>query len=83
MKQRTAATLASAVALVFAGAFPALGQQVTGTLGSPSATTTISGQQLPAPDPKFGGVIKERCATVEGVVGAARGAAQGCAQRAR
>src|SRR5262245_51239295 len=33
--------------------------QVTGTLGSPSATTTISGKQLPAPDPKFGGVINE------------------------
>ena len=34
-------------------------QQVTGTLGSPSATTTISGKQLPPPDPKFGGVIKD------------------------
>ena len=33
-------------------------QQVTGTLGSPSATTTISGKQLPAPEPRFGGVIK-------------------------
>ena len=33
-------------------------QQVTGTLGSPSATTAISNKQLPAPDPKFGGVIK-------------------------
>jgi arylsulfatase A-like enzyme len=33
--------------------------QTTGTPGSPDATTTISGQQLPAPDPKFGGVIKE------------------------
>jgi arylsulfatase len=33
-------------------------QQVTGTLGSPSATTTVSPKQLPAPDPKFGGVIK-------------------------
>ena len=31
--------------------------QVTGTLGSPNATTTIEGRQLPAPDPKFGGVI--------------------------
>jgi arylsulfatase A-like enzyme len=31
--------------------------QVTGELGSPSATTTISGKQLPPPDPKFGGVI--------------------------
>ena len=35
-----------------------LAQQVTGVLGSPSATTTISNKQLPAPDPKFGGVIK-------------------------
>ena len=32
---------------------------VTGELGSPSATTTIPGDQLPAPDPEFGGVIKE------------------------
>ena len=28
-------------------------------LGSPSATTTISGNQLPPPPPEFGGVIKE------------------------
>ena len=34
-------------------------QQVTGQLGSPSATTTIPGNQIPAPDPKFGGVIKD------------------------
>ncbi len=35
-------------------------QQVTGELGSPSATTTIDGKQLPAAaDPKFGGVIKD------------------------
>jgi arylsulfatase len=33
--------------------------QTTGTLGSPGATTTISGKQLPPPDPKFGGVIKD------------------------
>src|SRR5512139_3041979 len=33
-------------------------QQITGTPGSPDAATTISGKQLPAPDPKFGGVIK-------------------------
>jgi arylsulfatase len=33
--------------------------QVTGELGSPSATTTINGRQLPAPDPKFGGVIND------------------------
>ncbi len=44
-----------------AGAIPAavLAQQVTGTLGAPSATTTVSPAQLPAPDPKFGGVIKD------------------------
>jgi len=34
-------------------------QQITGTPGSPSATTTIPGTQLPAPDPKFGGMIKD------------------------
>ncbi len=33
--------------------------QTAGTPGSPSATTTIPGNQLPAPDPKFGGVIKD------------------------
>src|SRR5882762_955122 len=37
----------------------AMAQQVTGTPGSPSATTTIQGNQIPPPPPKFGGVIKE------------------------
>ena len=37
----------------------AVSQQITGTPGSPSATTTIDGQQLPPPDPNFGGVIKD------------------------
>ncbi len=36
--------------------------QVTGTLGSPDATTTIDGKQLPPPDPKFGGVIEDNAA---------------------
>src|SRR5215467_2433680 len=35
-------------------------QQITGKPGSPDATTTISGKQLPPPDPTFGGVIKEK-----------------------
>ena len=39
---------------------PAAAQEITGTPGSPSATTTISGKQLPPPDPKFGGVIREK-----------------------
>src|SRR5271154_4184115 len=38
---------------------PAPAQEITGTPGSPSATTTIDGEQLPAPPPKFGGVINE------------------------
>jgi len=37
-----------------------MAQEVTGELGSAHATTSISGKQLPAPDPKFGGTIKER-----------------------
>ena len=39
---------------------PASAQQVTGVPGSPSATTTLDGKQLPPSDPKFDGVIKER-----------------------
>jgi arylsulfatase len=38
---------------------PATAQQVTGVPGSPSATTTIDGKNLPPPPTKFGGVIKE------------------------
>jgi hypothetical protein len=38
---------------------PVAAQQVTGVLGSPSATTTLGGEQLPPPPPKFGGVINQ------------------------
>jgi len=50
-----------AVALIFflAAVAPAGAQEVTGTPGSASATTSIDGKQLPAPPPKFGGVIEE------------------------
>lgn len=37
----------------------AFAQQAYGVPGSPSATTTIDGKQLPAPEPAFGGVIKD------------------------
>jgi hypothetical protein len=47
----------TAAAAVFV-ALPAPAREITGTPGSPSATTTISGEQLPPP-PKFGGVINE------------------------
>ena len=36
--------------------------QTSGVIGSPDATTTIPGTQLPPPDPKFGGVINENAA---------------------
>ena len=36
--------------------------QVTGVLGSPEATTTIDGKQLPPPPPKFGGKIERNAA---------------------
>jgi arylsulfatase A-like enzyme len=39
---------------------PLAAQVVTGTPGSPTATTTISGKRLPPPDPRFGGVVKEK-----------------------
>lgn len=42
------------------GPLQAMAQQVSGAPGSPSATTTIDGRQLPPPPPKFGGVVKER-----------------------
>jgi hypothetical protein len=56
--------LITSVSLVAGGVFmvsePALAQQITGVPGSPEATTSITGKQLPPPDPKFGGVIKEK-----------------------
>ncbi|HEU0207564.1 MAG TPA: arylsulfatase [Candidatus Udaeobacter sp.] len=45
--------------IAVAGPLQAAPIQTTGTPGSPGATTTISGKQLPVPDPKFGGVIKD------------------------
>jgi arylsulfatase len=49
--------IAALVVLLFSG--QTFAQEVTGKLGSPSATTTIDGKELPAPDPKFGGEIKD------------------------
>ncbi|HQR37786.1 MAG TPA: arylsulfatase, partial [Blastocatellia bacterium] len=37
-----------------------IAQQVTGEPGSPHATTTISGKQIPPPPPPFGGVIAQK-----------------------
>jgi hypothetical protein len=55
---KISALVSSIVALaVIAG--PALAQETSGVPGTPSATTTIDGKQIPAPEPKFGGEIKE------------------------
>ncbi len=49
----------SLLTLALALSATGLAQQITGTPGSPGATISIDGKQLPAPDPEFGGVIKE------------------------
>jgi arylsulfatase A-like enzyme len=49
--------LAASLLAVLSGAASA--QQINGTPGAPDATMSISGAQLPAPAPAFGGVIKE------------------------
>src|SRR5215510_10228570 len=51
--------LGSTAVMMMACIPPLNAQQITGTPGSPSATTTIPGNQLPPPDPPFGGVIEE------------------------
>jgi|SRR5215470_12573257 arylsulfatase len=54
--------LASLAGLALTCSPAAFAQQTSGTPGSPEATTTITGKQLPPPDPKFGGVIREKAA---------------------
>ena len=50
-------SLLACLSLVALGAMAE--DKIQGTLGSPSATVVIDGKQLPAPDMKFGGVIKD------------------------
>ena len=56
---QTLCLLLTSTALVLVGALPVPAQDITGVPGSPSATTTIEGNQLPPPPPQFGGVIDE------------------------
>ena len=58
--KRIQSVFAAFILVQIACAHPGLAQQITGTPGAPGATTTIDGKQLPPPDPKFGGVIKEK-----------------------
>jgi len=55
-------TLALSVLALLSASLSASAQQITGAPGSPSATVTIDGSQLPPPPPPFGGVIKETAA---------------------
>lgn len=60
---RTAVTVlsvfVSSIIFQMLNSAPSLAQQpATPPAGSPGATRSIDGKQLPAPDPKFGGVIK-------------------------
>ena len=57
---KTTALNLSGLSIIALISVPAVAQQVTGELGSPTATTTITGKQLPPPPPPFGGVIKEK-----------------------
>ena len=61
MKTKTLILVCGIFAAALLVASPSVMAQVqtTGTPGSPSATTTIDGKQIPPPDPKFGGVIKD------------------------
>ncbi|MDM0028210.1 arylsulfatase [Variovorax saccharolyticus] len=52
--QAAAAVLSAALVTV-----PVAAQVITGDLGAPSATVTIPGNQIPAPEMPFGGTIKE------------------------
>src|SRR5437870_9762643 len=59
LRQIILTSIETCILIVAAGSLQAQQVQVTGTPGSPGATTTISGKQLPPSDPKFGGVIKD------------------------
>src|SRR5512144_1412019 len=60
--QRVASMLLAMILTAVLAAAPATAQQVTGAPGSPSATTTIKGDQLPPPPSKFGGTIERNAA---------------------
>ena len=49
---------AAVAAFILTATFSAIAQQITGVPGSPSATVTIDGKQIPPPPMKFGGEIK-------------------------
>jgi len=60
-RQKTVLTLTVLALLITVGfgSTSVLAQQITGVPGSPGATVTLDGKQLPPPPMPFGGVIKE------------------------
>ncbi|MBL0381681.1 MAG: arylsulfatase [Desulfofustis sp. PB-SRB1] len=62
MKQqyhKTTAMIGVLLIILAMAVLPAIAVETSGEPGSPGATATISGTQLPPPVPEFGGVIKE------------------------
>ncbi len=57
---KTGRILLACASFLALGCASALAQQVTGVPGTPGATTTIDGKQLPPPPAAFGGQIKEK-----------------------
>jgi hypothetical protein len=57
---KVGALYVSTAALAILACVSVNAEQTNGPSGSPSVTTTIDGKQLPLPDPKFGGVIREK-----------------------
>jgi len=55
-------SLLSALAFILVISVSAQAQEVTGTPGAPSATTTVEGSQLPPPPQPFGGKIERNAA---------------------
>jgi hypothetical protein len=59
MDKRTLATAAFLAVVGLTSSAQVQAQQATGESGSPRATTTLGGKQLPPPPPKFDGSIKQ------------------------
>ena len=75
MKRARRIRLCGAAIAVTTAAVPGLAQELSGVPGSPGATTTIDGRQLPPPPQKFGGKIEAQRRAVEALLAGAGGAA--------
>jgi arylsulfatase A-like enzyme len=60
LRSRSAGILSALGLIAWWAAEPSMAQQITGVPGSPSATITLDGKQLPPPPMPFGGIIQEK-----------------------